>query len=249
MSPRRPDFDSPRLLQQPRIHTKEKGMTITTTALLRAAGVAAVLAGLIFIGVQINHPYLDATSITTTDVMARNALKMLMAALALAGITGVYLRQVAEMGVLGLLGYVLFAAGYLSMLGTEYVAALVLPSIAHSATAYVNDVIAVANNRSATGDIGLMHAALVFTGSTYIAGGSIFAIALFRANVLPRWAAALLGGGTLATIAVGLVPQYERLFAVPTGLALVGLGYSLWLEQRRVFPVQRVIAQGHSLQR
>src|SRR3954463_7183972 len=69
-------------------------MTITTTTLFRLAGVAAVFAGLIFIGVQINHPYLNATSITTTDVMARNSLKMLMAALALAGVTGLYLRQV-----------------------------------------------------------------------------------------------------------------------------------------------------------
>ncbi|MDQ6675649.1 MAG: hypothetical protein M3069_33775, partial [Chloroflexota bacterium] len=136
-----------------------------------------------------------------------------------------------KIGVLGLVGYVLFAAGYLSMLGTEFVAALVLPSIAHSSTAYVNDVIAVANNRPSTGDIGLMHPAILFTGITYIGGGFIFAIALFRANVLARWASALLALGTLATIAVGVVPQYERLFAIPTGLALVALGYSLWREQ------------------
>jgi hypothetical protein len=109
---------------------------------------------------------------------------------------------------------------------------LVLPTIAHSATGYVNDVIAVAKNRPATGDIGLMRPAIVFTGITYIAGGFIFAVALFRANVLARWAAALLALGTLATIAVGLLPQYERLFAVPTGLALVRLGSSLWREQR-----------------
>jgi hypothetical protein len=207
-------------------------MTITTTTLFRVAGVAAILAGLIFIGVQINHPYLDATSITTTDVEVRNSLKMLMAALALAGITGLYLRQVPETGVLGLVGYVVFAAGYLSMLATEYVAALVLPFIAHSATAYVNDVIAVANNRPAAGDIGPMHQALLFTGIAYVAGGFVFGVALFRANVLARWAAALLAVGTLATIAVGLLPQYERLFALPTGLALVGLGVSLWREQR-----------------
>ena len=207
-------------------------MTITPTTLFRAAAVAAALAGLIFIGVQINHPYLDASSITTTDAIIRDSLKMLMAALALAGITGMYLCQVTKIGVLGLLGYVLFAAGYLSMLGTEFVAALVLPSIADSAHAYVNDVIAVANNRATTGDIGLMQTAILFTGITYAGGGFIFAIALFRANVLARWAAALLALGTLATIAVGLVPQYERLFALPTGFALVALGYSLWREQR-----------------
>ncbi len=196
-------------------------MTVTSTTLFRGAAVAAALAGLIFIGVQINHPYLDANSITTTDVNTRNLLKMLMAALALAGITGIYLRQVTKIGVLGLFGFVLFAAGYLSIFGTEFVAALVLPSIAQSAHAYTNDVIAVANNRPATGDIGLM-----------LGGGFLFAIAMFRANVLARWAAVLLALGTLATIAVGVVPQYERLFAIPTGLALVALGYSLWRDQR-----------------
>src|SRR5437879_9519646 len=128
-------------------------MTITSTTLFRAAGAAAAVAGLIFIGVQINHPYLDATSITSTDAMTRDSLKMLMAALALAGITGVYLRQVTKIGFLGLIGYVLFAAGYLSMLGTHFVAALVLPSIANSETASVNALIAVAVTRISRGTI------------------------------------------------------------------------------------------------
>src|SRR2546428_2806046 len=206
-------------------------MTVTSTTLFRAAAGAAVLAGLIFIGVQINHPYLDATSITTNDVITRSSLKMLMAALSLVGITGIYLRQVTKIGLLGLLGYVLFAAGYLSIFGTEFVAALVLPSIADTANAYTNNVIAFANNRPATGDIGLMHTAILFTAVTYLAGGFMFAIALFRANVLARWAAVLLALGTLATIAGGVVPQYERLFAIPTGLALVALGYSMWRGQ------------------
>ena len=76
-------------------------MTVTHGFLSRAAAVAAAVAGLIFIGVQIGHPYLDATSITTTDVMVRNGLKIVMVALALAGITGVYLSQVIRIGVLG----------------------------------------------------------------------------------------------------------------------------------------------------
>ena len=98
--------------------------------------------------------------------------------------------------------------------------------------ATVSDVIAAANNGSATGDIGLMQTVILVTGIAYLAGGFIFGIALFRANVLARWAAALLAVGTLATIATGILPQYERLFAIPTGLALVGLGYSLWRSLR-----------------
>jgi hypothetical protein len=207
-------------------------MTITTTKLTRAAGVAAAVAGLIFIGIQINHPHLDATSITTTDVVVRNTLKVLMAVLALVGITGIYLRQVEKTGVLGLLGYVLFAIGYFTMLGIEFVAAFVLPTLAPDSPAYVNDVIAAATNGNVMGDIGLMQTAILVTGIAYLAGGFVFGIALFRANVLARWAAALLSGGSLATIATSILPEYQRLFAIPTGVALVGLGLSLWREQR-----------------
>ena len=207
-------------------------MTITPTTLFRASGVAASLAGLIFVGVQINHPHMDVTSITTTDVIARDLLKLLMAALALAGLTGMYLRQVTKIGLLGLLGYVLFSAGFLLILGTAFVAAFILPTLAHSAPDYVSDVIAAVNNGKAIGDIGLMQTVIYVTGIAYLAGGFMFGIALFRANVLARWASALLAVGTLATIAISIMPQYERLFAIPTGVALVGLGYSLWRSQR-----------------
>ena len=207
-------------------------MTITPTTLFRASGVAASLAGLIFVGVQINHPHMDVTSITTTDVIARDLLKLLMAAMALAGLTGMYLRQVTKIGLLGLLGYVLFSAGFLLILGTAFVAAFILPTLAHSAPDYVSDVIAAVNNGKAIGDIGLMQTVIYVTGIAYLAGGFIFGIALFRANVLARWASALLAVGTLATIAISIMPQYERLFAIPTGVALVGLGYSLWRSQR-----------------
>ena len=73
-------------------------MTITSTTLTRAAGAAAAAAGAIFIGVQINHPHMDATSITTTEMAVRNSLKVLMAALALVGITGMYLTPGQEDG-------------------------------------------------------------------------------------------------------------------------------------------------------
>jgi hypothetical protein len=105
-------------------------MTITPSILTRWAGLAAVAAGLIFIGVQINHPHLDATSITTTEVVVRDSLKVLMAVLALAGITGMYLRQVKQTGVLGLIGYMLLSTCYVVVLCTSFAAAYVLPSIA-----------------------------------------------------------------------------------------------------------------------
>jgi hypothetical protein len=160
-------------------------------------------------------------------------MKVLFAALSLAGITGMYLRQVKQSGVLGLFAYVLFVVGYLAMISIEVVGAVVLPSIAHSAPGYVTDVLAVATGGQAAGDLGLIQPLIAVMGIGFLGGSLLFGIALFRAGVLARWAAALLAAGAVATIASTVLPQVnQRLFAVPTGVALIGLGYSLWREQR-----------------
>jgi len=204
-------------------------MAITTTTLTRTAGIAAATAGLIFIGVQINHPHLDATSVTSTDVVVRDLLKVLMATLALVGITGMYLRQVKRAGVLGLIGYVLLSACYLVILNTSFVAAFVLPAIAGTDPPYVDDVLTAATGGSATGDIGLLAYAIQVQRFAYLAGGLIFGIALYRANVLARWAAALLAVGGIVSAALTLMPDaFYRLLAFPNGIAMIGLGYSLW---------------------
>jgi len=209
-------------------------MTVTTTALTRAAGISAAVAGLIFIGVQINHPPLDASTITTTEVTVRSTAKLVMGALAVAGITGMYLRQVRQAGVLGLVGYLLLSAFYLVIMPIEFLAAYVLPSLADTQPGYVNDVLAASTGGTAIGDIGLLQAAFYLSGVLYVAGGLVFGIALFRARVLARWAAALLAVATVSTLALSALPEsFNRPFAVPTGVALIGLGISLWRDQRR----------------
>ncbi|GIF23235.1 hypothetical protein BJ973_000409 [Actinoplanes tereljensis] len=207
-------------------------MTITTTALTRAAGLAAVAGGLLFIAVQIKHPLLDAPFTTTTEYAARETAKILMAVLSLVGITGIYLRQVRESEVLGLVGYAVLAVGYLTLLSFQVVGVFVLPDLAGRQPGYVNDVLAVATSGTPVGDVsGLQNLSTV--AITYIVGGVIFGIALFRANVLARWAAALMSVSAAATVATFQLPELtQRLFAVPAGVALIGLGYSLWRDRR-----------------
>jgi hypothetical protein len=212
-------------------------MTITTTRLIRAAGICAATAGLIFIAVQIKHPPMDVASVTTTQWVVRSTAKVVMAALALAGITGMYLRQVRQTRLLGLIGYLLFAAGYLAILSTEVIAACVLPVLAHTSPGYVNDLVTAAAGGTPAGNIGAMQIVFDVSGFAYMAGGLLFGVALFRARVLARWAAALLALGTLATAALAVLPEsFNRPLAVPTGVALIGLGISLWRDQRKTAP-------------
>jgi hypothetical protein len=208
-------------------------MTITSSALTKAAGAAAVAAGAIFIGVQIGHPPSDSFTTETAQWVARSSAKAVMAVLALVGITGMYLHQHRKAGVLGLVGYVVFAVGYLFLFATEVVAAAVLPSLVTTEPGYVNDVVTSAVGGTPSGDIGAMQVVLNLGGAGYILGGLIFGIALFRTGVLARWASALLAVATLSTAALAVLPEsFNRPLAVPEAIALIGLGVSLWRSTR-----------------
>ena len=169
-----------------------------------------------------------------------------MAALALAGITGMYLSQIRRNGVLGLLGYVLLAAGYLLILSTTVISAYVLPSLADSDPGYVNDFSAAATgDGTASGDIGLLPIVLQVQNIGYLAGGLVFGVALFRARVLARWAAVLLAVGGLVTIALSFMPDaFYRFLAFPNGIAMIALGYSLWRTTRTDTTTLRPSADG-----
>lgn len=208
-------------------------MTVTPTSLTRAAAVAAVAAGAIFIGVQVGHPHLDIGSVTTADVVVRNSLKVLMAPLALAGITGMYLSQVRRNGVLGLVGYLVLATGYLLIMSTTFVAAFVLPAVAGTAPSYVDAVLTLSTGGAATADLGALGVVWQVQSLCYLVGGLVLGVALFRARVLARWATALLAVGGLVSVALSVMPDaLYRLLAFPNGIAMIGLGISLWRVQR-----------------
>ena len=208
-------------------------MTVTPTGLTRASGAAAAAAGAIFIGVQIKHPHLDATTIQTTEMAVRDTVKVVMAALALVGIAGMYLSQVRRNGVLGLVGYLVLSAGYLLVMGTAFVAAFVMPEVASIDPTYAHHVIDVTTGRTSSADIGALQVVIQVQNFAYLAGGLLFGIALYRARVLARWATVLLAIGGVITIALSLMPDaFYRLLAFPNGIAMIGLGVSLWLSQR-----------------
>ena len=208
-------------------------MQITTTTLTRAAGLAAVVSGALFVAVQVKHPEITLDFVQSTEWTVRQCVKIAMATLALAGIAGMYLSQVRRIGLLGLVGYLLLSLGYLMMLCVEMIALVVVPTIAQSSPEYVSGVIAVATNSSSTADLGLFVVLNGVVAVGYLLGGLLFGIALFRADVLARWASALLAVAAVATAAIPLLPMVnQRLFAVPNGIAMIGLGWSLWRDQR-----------------
>lgn len=208
-------------------------MPITTTILTRAAGVSAVAGGLLFMAVQFNHPQLDPAFARTSEYAIREGMKIAFGVLSLVGITGIYLRQVKQAGLLGLLGYLLLSAAFFALTCVEVMGLVAMPVLAHSDPKYVADVLAVANNGTALGDIGLFTALNTGVGLALVSGGLLFGIAVFRARVINRWPAALLAVAVVATLAIHVLPQVnDRLFALPIGAAIAWLGVALLLDQR-----------------
>jgi hypothetical protein len=208
-------------------------MNLTAHRLTAAAGLCAAAAGAIYAGVQIHHPPADVAHIATTEIAVRESAKALMCVLSLAGFTGLFLRHRRRFGALGLAGYLVLSVGYLAMFANQCIVACVLPTLAHSNPAYVQAYLDAAMGQSPSGDIGHMQQLFLVTGIGYSFGGLMFGIALFRAGVLARWASALFAYGTVSALALSVLPEsFSRPFAVPVGVALIGLGVSLWRDQR-----------------
>jgi hypothetical protein len=209
-------------------------MNITANRLTATAGLCAAAAGAIFIGVQINHPPADVAHVVTTEMAVRENAKALMTVLALIGFTGMFLRHRRQFGVLGLAGFSVLSVGFLAIFANQCIVAYVLPTVAHSDPSYVQAYLDAAMGQTPSGDTGHMQELFLASGIGYSLGGLLFGIALFRAGVLARWACALLAYGTISALALSVLPEsFSRPFAVPTGVALIGLGVSLWRDQRR----------------
>jgi hypothetical protein len=209
-------------------------MTITSAKLTRAAGMSALLAGLIYISIQFIHPHEDLATVTTTGWVVVAGLTALMALLALVGITGMYARQIEQMGVLGLIGYLIYSAFFLLVIGYSFIEVFVLPQLADDAPRFVSDSLALFANETIVGELGPLKALNPIAAVAYLFGGLLFGIALYRARILARWACMVLAAGTAVTpLVVSVVPHsVGRMAALPVGIALAGLGYSLLREQR-----------------
>ena len=210
-------------------------MRITTSTLTRAAAIAVALAGLIYIVIQFVHPVEVVASLTTPAWLVVHIASFAMAVLALVGITGIYLRQVTTFGVIGLIGYLMFGLFFILQAAFTFAEAFIAPLIAGTAPQFAEDFVALFSRHVVQTDLGALAALPLVGGALYVGGALLFGIAIIRARVLSRGAGILLIAAAAVTpIAGALLPHnLERLAAVPMGLALIWLGISLWMDQRK----------------
>ena len=208
-------------------------MKVTHHNLLRAAGLAAVLAGTCYVLMGLFHPANVASAVTSTRWEIVHLLACAMCFFGLLGITGLYAKQSKKVGWLGLVGYILLSVWFVLIMGFSFVEVFILPQVATSSPTLVEAWMGMFTGAAGDFDLGVLPTVWKLTAPAYMLGGLLFGLAVFRAAILPRWAGALLALGTLLAPVAGLLPNASQpKVAIPVGLALAWLGYGLWAERR-----------------
>lgn len=204
-------------------------MQVTTSKLIRWAGLSAMVAGIIFAGILPIYP-----PVNTSEFLIITSVKPAMSIFGLLGITGLYARQVKETGWLGLVGYLLLTMFFAVQMCISFIEPVILPLLTTVAPAFVESTLAMANGSGGPMNLGTLASVYSLASILYVLGLLVFGMAMFRAHILPRGAVILFAiSGPLAGIMFSLLPQQlDQLTALPTGIAMVWLGYALFSERR-----------------
>ena len=208
-------------------------MRLTTSGVIRATGIAAVLAGVMFVAIQPLHPPDTLASVTTDAWALIHYATLVMLALFVVGVTGIYAGQISKMGWLGLTGYVVLVIGLVLTAIGGAIEAFVQPLIASSNPALVQGMLDMVHGHPTDANLGAIPLMWNAASVGFLGGTLLFGIANFRAGVLSRWASAIFAVGLLAMAPLVGVLGNPRLAAVPVGIGLAWLGYSLWATRGR----------------
>jgi hypothetical protein len=208
-------------------------MRVTTPGLVRTTGLAAVVGGLMFVAIQPLHPADTLDSVTTDAWAIIHYATLVMLALFVVGITGIYAAQIEKMGWLGLAGYVVLVIGLVLTAIGGVIEAFVQPLIASSDPAFVQGMLDMVHGHPTDADLGAIPLVWNVSSAAFLAGTLLFGIANFRAGVLSRWASAVFAVGLFASAPVAGLLGSPRVAAVPIGVGLAWMGYSLWSLRRR----------------
>jgi hypothetical protein len=192
-----------------------------------------MVAGILFVLIQPIHPPDTLPSVTTGTWGVIHSLTIAMSVLGLFGIAGIYARQVEKVGWLGLAGYLAFSMFLLVTLAWTFAEAFISPVLATEAPTFVEGFLGIVSGQPSEISLGALPTLYLSAGAFVLLGCLLFGIATLRAGILSRWAAGLFAfGGPASAVLVSFLPhEYERIAAVPIGVGLAWLGYSIWSER------------------
>lgn len=197
---------------------------ISLSDLVRWSGLSAVVVAVLVVIAEIGEFSLIRNQ-STAAVGATSPWTIIMLLYLLAflfglwALTGLYIRQLAESGLLGLVAFLVAFAGTALGIGFTWTGLFVVPSLANMAPEFLNMIDA--------GEVApAFFTGFLFSNGLFGLGWLLFGLASYRAQVFSR-------GASIFMAIAGLVNLVFDFMDIPFsgiifGIALVWLAYPLW---------------------
>lgn len=209
---------------------------LNTMFLTRLSGLFLTLAGIIYIVIQFIHPTEEISSVSKNLWVIVAILTMIMSLFNVIGFTGIYSRQIKESGWIGFIGFIMFVLFWLLSMTFSFIEAFVLPLIVNEAPTFVEGFVSIFGEVKNRNILGIFPTLAPMAGILYVFGGLLFGIASYRAKKFSNLASLALSVSSAMTILASVIPHpYNRLLAIPMGIALICLGCSVMFKSKELF--------------
>ena len=192
-------------------------------------GLSLALGGFIYIALQTFHPSDSLAEVGTPLWNLTAILTSFMSLIIFIGLAATFILQLDQLHVMGIVGYAVFALFWLISMIFSFNEAFVLPLLTQSTPIYVEGILSIFGTVRRDVDLGVFPSLAAISGIMYVLGGLIYGFFTSKTGHFRPISALFLGLAALATFGAGLVAHpYNRIFAVPMGLALILLGLEMF---------------------
>ena len=209
---------------------------MSSTKLIRWSGLMLLVGGIAFAVHLITHPPGETAQYAFYPLwVPSHLIGGIASVLILLGLAGLYARQSEEVGIVGLIGFILTFIGFtLSAGALIYLSVVLVPFLAAQGLDSFVDPKGPLFTSSA------MQLAVGLSALSLLLGLLVFAITTLRAKELPRWGAWLIiltiplgivGGVLVFFIGTSFQGILQTLLGVLLGLGLAAWGWALWSEK------------------
>lgn len=216
-------------MNKPQTNPDDISFSIQNRSFFKWSAVASMSAGFLYLLIQLIHPTDALASVTTTGWLTVHVVSLVMDFLALIALNGILLRQYKNFRWYGFLGYFLFSVFFVMSFAFHFIEGFVYPILVNSSPAFVEGLLGLIASKPSSVDLGLIPTVYAMTGISYLLGGFILGLSLYRSEVFSKTSSLLLSFGSLVTILGAFIPHpLDRTMAIPVGLALICLGREMF---------------------
>lgn len=195
---------------------------------LKLTGIFGMIAGALYITIQFIHPADDITSVGTTLWMVIGLSTSFMSLSFLIASTGIFVKQMPKLGIIGRIGYLMFAVFWIISMIFSFNEAFIYPLLKTEYPEFVVSLLGLFNGGIPSVDIGIFPILAAVSGLMYVFGGLLLGIGTLKTGIFPKGATILFSVSSLVTITSSIIPHpFDRMLAIPLGISMILLSCEL----------------------